>query len=62
MIIYGYAAEGNWPMRYIVEPAWRIFVCHLPRWLVPLISVLVTTATYPVVQTLYVLPRANQLA
>ena len=61
MIIYGYAAEGNWPMRFLVEPARRIFVRHLPRWLVYVISVLVTAAMYPVVHTLYRLPIANQL-
>lgn len=61
MIIYGYAAEGNWPMRFLVEPARRIFVRHLPRWLVYVISVLVSAAMYPVVHTLYRLPIANQL-
>ncbi len=61
IIIYGYASEGNWPMRYIAEPAQLIFVRHLPRWLAYVISVLVTAAMYPVVYTLYRLPIANQL-
>ena len=48
-------------MRFLVEPARRIFVRHLPRWLVYVISVLVSAAMYPVVHTLYRLPIANQL-
>ncbi len=61
LIIYGYAAEGNWPMRLIVEPTRRILIRHLPRWLVLIISIMLTAALYPIVHTLYRLPIANKL-
>lgn len=61
MIIYGYAAEGNWPMRFIVEPTRRILIRHLPRGLVLIFSAILTAAMYPIVHTLYRLPIATQL-
>ena len=61
LIIYCYAAEGNWPMRWLVEPARRILIRHLPRWLVLIISVMLTSALYPIVHTLYRLPIATHL-
>ena len=56
MIIWTYSAEGNGPMRYLVEPLREIFFRHLPRWLLHAISAAITAVMYPIVHTIYRLP------
>jgi hypothetical protein len=53
VIIWTYSAEGNALVRFLVEPARRLFLRHLPRsWLVWLARVL-TALMYPIVYTIY---------
>jgi len=53
VIIWTYSAEGNALVRYLVEPARKLVLRHLPRsWLVWLARIL-TALMYPVVYTIY---------
>jgi SAM-dependent methyltransferase len=49
VIVWTYSAEGNGPVRWLVEPVRKIFLRHLPRtWLVRL-SQVITAGLYPIV-------------
>jgi SAM-dependent methyltransferase len=56
LLIWTYSAEGNAPVRYLVEPLRRAILAHLPRRLVLALSWLVTAALYPIVHTIYRVP------
>lgn len=61
VIVYAYSSEGNWPMRYIVEPFRRVFLRMMPRSVVYMVSVLLTALMYPFIHTIYRLPITRSL-
>ena len=56
VIVWTYAAEGNAPVRYLVEPMRKHVLRHLPRTMLVRLSAAITAALYPLVYTVYV-PR-----
>lgn len=56
VIVWAYSAEGNAPVRYVVEPARALVLRHLPRALLVRISEVITALLYPIVYSVY-LPR-----
>lgn len=58
VIVWTYSAEGNAPVRFIVEPVRAVFLQWLPRPLLVRLSELVTATLYPFVYTVY-LPSAT---
>lgn len=56
MIVWAYSAEGNALVRWLVEPARRLFLRRLPRRWLAALSALLTALLYPPVHTVYRLP------
>ena len=56
MIIWAYSKEGNELVRWIVEPARKLFLRNLPRAAVNAISYVICALIWPIVQTVYRLP------
>jgi SAM-dependent methyltransferase len=56
MLVWVYSAEGNAPVRWLVEPARRLLFRHLPRGVLDLLSRLLTASLYPWVHTVYRIP------
>jgi SAM-dependent methyltransferase len=56
MIVWVYSAEGNALVRWLVEPARRLFLRHLPRGVLEFLSRLLTASLYPWVHTVYRIP------
>ena len=56
MILWVYSAEGNGPARFLVEPARRLFIRHLPLRAMWWLSCLLTACMVPPIQTIYRLP------
>lgn len=56
LILWVYAAEGNWINERLLEPVKTLLIHRLPRPLVMLLAHLLTAALYPLVYTLYLLP------
>jgi SAM-dependent methyltransferase len=56
MIVWVYSEEGNALVRWLVEPARKLVLRHLPRGVVAALARIVTALLYPVVHTVYRLP------
>jgi SAM-dependent methyltransferase len=56
MVIWCYSHEGNELVRWLVEPARRLVLRHLPRRVLVGISAWITALLYPIVYSLYLLP------
>ena len=61
LIVWTYSAEGNLPVRCLVEPVRKLVLRFLPRRLVLGLSVVVTALLYPVVYSIYRLPGLRWL-
>ena len=56
LVLWVYAAEGNWINRHLLEAAKRLVIMRLPRPVVEGIGHLLTILLYPLVYTIYLLP------
>ncbi len=56
MVVWTYSAEGNQLVRWLVEPARKLFLRWLPRRLLAALAVAVTAVMYMPVHTIYRLP------
>lgn len=56
LILWVYSREGNWPVRWIVEPLRKLLLRRLPRQTLVTLSRVTTALLYPVVHTVYRLP------
>lgn len=61
IIIWTYSAEGNELVRFLVEPARKLFLRFLPRSILLQLSRLITLSLYPIVYSVYLLPVARVL-
>ena len=56
LILWVYAAEGNWINQHLLEPVKSLLIGRLPRAAVNLLAHVLTAALYPPVYSLYLLP------
>lgn len=56
VIVWAYSREGNELVRWLVEPARKMFLAHLPRGVVNGLSYVICAGIWPIIHTLYRLP------